>query len=445
LTDNRYQQALDFIYSFIDYEREPGPRTRTTFDLRRVAELLGRLDNPHLKTRPVHIAGTKGKGRVAAMIASVLTTAGYRTGLYTSPHLHFYNERIRVDEKLVSDEELVALVDIVKPAVEDVNQKATYGQLTTFEVTTALGFTHFARKGVDFQVIEVGLGGRLDATNVVQPEVCVITSISFDHTDLLGDTLAKIAAEKAGIIKQGCVVVSSSQVDEVNRVIQKACKNSKAELISVGSDVTWNNLGYQSDRQLLQVKGRLDTYDLSISLLGQYQLDNTATAVAALEVLAEKGFNISRDAITTGLAKVSWEARFQIINRHPLVVVDGAHNVDSVQKLEQSIKQYFTFDRAILIVGFSSDKNLAGMVSEFASFFDEVIATRSIHPRAMDTAPIVSEFGRHGMEAAETDDISIALPLALDLAGDRDIICVTGSLFVAAGAIEQAIVLDLKA
>ena len=178
----------------------------------------------------------------------------------------------------------------------------------------------------------------------------------------------------------------------------------------------------------------------NISIIGMGYVGLTLSAV-----LAEKGFNISRDSIITGLAKVSWEARLQILNRHPLVVVDGAHNVDSVRKLKQSLQQYFTFDRAILIVGFSSDKNLSGMVSEFAPFFDKVIATRSIHPRAMATAPIVAEFGRHGVEVEETDDISIALPLALDSAGDKDIICVTGSLFVAAGAIEQTTVLGLKA
>ena len=443
MLENRYQQALDFIYSFIDYEREPGPRARTTFDLRRVEELMGKVGNPHLKARSVHVAGTKGKGSVAAMIATVLTAAGFTTGLFTSPHLHSYNERIRVDNKPIPDEDIVYLVDKLKPAVEAVNHDATYGQLTTFEVTTALGFMHFAGIKADFQVIEVGLGGRLDATNVIQPEVCIITSISYDHTDLLGNTLAEIAAEKAGIIKQGSVVVSSSQVEEAKNAIVEQCKKSQAEFISVGQDVTWRNPGFESNRQLLQVKGRMAAYDLSIPLLGQHQLDNTATAVAALEVLIEKGFNISKDHITEGLAKVVWEARLQVLNRKPLVVVDGAHNVDSVQKLKQSLRQYFNYDRAILIIGFSSDKNLTGMVSEVAPFFNEVIATRSIHPRAMATAPIVAEFARHGVAVRETDDISIALPLALELAGDKDIICVTGSLFVAAGAIEQVTPLGL--
>jgi len=441
--ENRYQQALDYIYSFIDYERQPGPRSRVTYDLRRMDELLGRLGNPHLKARTVHIAGSKGKGSVAAMVASALTASGYTTGLFTSPHLHDLNERMRVDWEMVSNEELVALVDRLRPEIEAVNQAATYGKLTTFEILTALGFTHFAQKGVDYQVIEVGLGGRLDATNVVHPEVCVITSISLEHTEVLGNTLAEIAAEKAGIIKAGSRVVISPQVEEVDTVIEEACRTHGAELLRVGRDINWHNLRYEQEKQHFQVTGRLDSYQLSIPLLGQYQLDNATAAVAALEVLAEHSPRITLDTIGSGLEGVRWEGRLQILSNHPLLVVDGAHNVDSIRRLKQSLKQYFDFDRVILIIGLSADKDLGGVVSELVSFFDRVIVTRSIHPRAMATAPIVAEFARNGVQAEETDDISIALPRALKLAGDRDLICVTGSLFVVAGAIEQVALLSL--
>jgi dihydrofolate synthase/folylpolyglutamate synthase len=433
-----YQQALDYIYSFIDYETVPRPRDAANYDLRRMEELLGRLGNPHLKAKSVHIAGSKGKGSVAAMMASALTASGYTTGLFTSPHLHTFNERIRVNGELISEAELASLVERLKPEVEAVNGQATYGRLTTFELMTALGFAYFELKGVDFQVIEVGLGGRLDATNVVQPEVCIITSISFDHTEVLGNTLAEIAAEKAGIIKSGCVVVASLQRDEAARVIKDTCLNRGVRLVRVGSDVTWQSLGFDSSQQSLRLTGRLASYELSIPLLGQPQLDNAATAVAALEVLAEKGFHISGDSITKGLAQVSWPGRLQVLSRRPLLVVDGAHNPDSARKLKQSLEQYFDFDRAILVIGASSDKDIAGIVSELVPLFDKVIVTRSIHPRAMATAPIVAEFSQHGVEAQETDDISTALPLALTLAGGKDLICVTGSLFVVAGAIEQA-------
>jgi len=441
----RYQQALDYIYSFIDYESQPRPRDAIHYDLRRMDELLARLDNPHLKARTVHIAGTKGKGSVAAMVASALTASGYITGLYTSPHLHIFNERIRVDDRLISNEELVALVDRLKPEVEAVNEKATYGQLTTFEIITALGFVYFEQKGVDLQVIEVGLGGRLDATNVVQPEICIITSISFDHTEVLGNTLAEIATEKAGIIKPNSIVITSPQADEVDKIIEKACLDCQAELVRVGSDVTWRGTGFDYSQQSLQVQGKLGSYELSIPLLGQHQLNNAATAVAALEILAGKGFHISVGSIANGLAKVDWPGRLQVLSRRPLVVVDGAHNTDSARKLKQSLEQYFDFDKAVLIIGVSSDKDIAGIISELVPLFDEVIATHSIHPRAMPTAPIVAEFRRQGVEAKETDDIAVALPLALNMVGEKDLICVSGSLFVVAGAIEQAKALGLTA
>ena len=438
MINSRCQQALDYIYSFVDYEREPRPRDAVHYDIRRMEELLARLGSPHLEARTVHIAGSKGKGSVAAMMASVFTTSGYTTGLYTSPHLHIFNERIRVDGQLISNPEFVALVDKLRPEVEAVNEKATYGRLTTFELITALGFAYFKLKGVDFQVIEVGLGGRLDATNVVQPEVCLITSISFDHTEVLGNTLAEIAVEKTGIIKPNSIVVTSPQVDEVAKIIEQTCLGCKVELVKVGSDVTWQSLGFDSRRQSLRVKGRLASYELSIPLLGQHQLENTATAVAALEVLAEEGFHVSGDSITRGLAQVSWPGRLQVLNHHPLVVVDGAHNSDSVRKLTQSLEQYFDFDRALLIIGVSFDKDVAGIISKLVPLFDKVIVTHSIHPRAMPIASVVTELRRYGVEVQVADDISAALRLALTLVGEKDLICVTGSLFVVAEAIEQA-------
>ncbi|MFC2021533.1 bifunctional folylpolyglutamate synthase/dihydrofolate synthase, partial [Chloroflexota bacterium] len=276
------------------------------------------------------------------------------------------------------------------------------------------------------------------ATNVVQPEVCIITSISLDHTEVLGKTLAEIAAEKVGIIKPDCIVVTAPQVDEVTGIIEQACLACDVELVKVGSVVTWQGLGFDYSRQSVRVEGRLGSYELSIPLLGQHQLSNAASAVAALEILAEKGFHVSRDNIIGGLAQVSWSGRLQVLSRHPLLVVDGAHNPDSARRLKESLEQYFDFDKAILIIGTSADKDIAGIISELVPLFDKVIATHSIHPRAMPTAPIVAEFSRYGVVAQETDDISIALPLALTLAGEKDIICVTGSLFVVAGAIEQA-------
>jgi len=434
-----YQQALDYIYSYIDYETAPKLRYNpANYDLRRMEELLARLGNPHLNARSIHIAGTNGKGSTAAMVAAALTASGYTTGLYTSPHLNTLNERIRVNGELISDDELIALVERLKPEIELVDQKATYGRLTTFELLTALAFAYFELKGVDFQVLEVGMGGRLDATNVITPEVCIITSISFDHMDVLGNSLAEIAAEKAGIIKPGSIVVASPQLDEADRVIEDTCLNRGAELVRVGRDVTWRRLNFDFNRQLFQVKGRLGSYKLSIPLLGHYQLDNAATAVAALEVLAGRGFSISRDGIINGLNQVSWPGRLQILSRHPLIVADGAHNPDSARKLRHSLEQCFNFNRAILVIGVSLDKDIAGIVPELFPLFDKVIVTRSRHPRAMTPALLKAEFVRHEVETQVVEDVATALSQALALAGDRDLICVAGSLFVVGEAIEQA-------
>lgn len=443
--DARYQEALDYVYSFVDSERQPGVRDASHYDLRRMDELLVRLGNPHLKSKTVHITGSKGKGSTAAMIASVLTASGYTTGLYTSPHLLIFNERMRVDDKLITDLEVVTLIDRLKPEVAAVNAKATYGKLTTFEIMTALGFLFFEYKKVDYQVIEVGLGGRLDATNVVKPDVCIITSISLEHTEVLGNTLALIAVEKAGIIKPGCVTVISPQADEANKVIEKTCRDMGVKLIKVGSDVTWQPLGFDSAKQSFRIKGRFDSYEYSIPLLGQYQLENATTAVAALEGLSEKDPRINKKTVAAGLSQVSWPGRLQVLNRHPLVVLDGAHNPYSAHKLREALERYFEFDKAILILGTSADKDMAGIISELSPMFDKVIATHSIHPRAAPTAILAAELRRQGIEPEETEDISVALPMALDMAGEKDLICVTGSLFVVAGAIEQSQVLHLKA
>jgi dihydrofolate synthase/folylpolyglutamate synthase len=326
MTDSRFQAALDYIYSFVDYETQRRPHDAAHYDLRRVEAILGRLGNPHRKAKSVHVAGSKGKGSVCAMVASVLSASGYRTGLYTSPHLLNFNERIRVDDRLSTNAEIADLVDRIKPEVEAVNAEATYGKLTTFEIITAMGFAYFEMKRCEFNVVEVGLGGRLDATNVILPEVCAITSISLEHTDVLGNTLAEIAGEKAGIIKPGAVVVSSPQADEAARVIERVCQERGARLVRVGTDISWELTRFDATHQSLRVKGRLGVYDLTIPLVGEYQLENATVAVGCLETLAEKGYHVTPDAIEAGMARVDWPGRLQVLREHPCVVADGAHN-----------------------------------------------------------------------------------------------------------------------
>jgi dihydrofolate synthase/folylpolyglutamate synthase len=437
LAEVNYQQAIDYINSYTDYEKIGMPHDPACYDLRRVDELLSLLGNPHQKAGSIHITGTNGKGSVGVMIAAALTAAGYKTGLYTSPHFHTWRERIRVDGELISEDEMARLVTELKPRVEEVNEKATYGELTTFEFLTALAFSYFGQKGVKFQVLEVGLGGKYDATSVITPLVAVITPISYDHTDVLGDTLMQITAEKCGVIKPDSIVISAPQPPEAARVIKEVCRQRQAKLITVGEDITWQCLSFALDGQRLRVQGRI-SYELFLPLLGDHQLVNAATAVAALEVLADKGFDIPRESVAKGLEQVSWPGRFQILRRRPLLVVDGGHNIGAARSLTRSIKQYLDFERAILVMGTSQDKDIAGLVAEVAPLFDQVIVTRSGHPRALPPELLAAEFARHGIKAQLTAGVPSALSLALSLAGEKDLVCVVGSLFVVAEAMEAA-------
>jgi len=432
-----YQQAIDYINSYTDYEKIGMPHDPAFYDLRRVNELLSLLGNPHQKAGSIHITGTNGKGSVAVMIAAALAASGYRTGLYTSPHFHTWRERIQVDGELISEDELAQLVTELKPQLEAVNERSTYGKLTTFEFLTALAFAYFGQKGVRFQVLEVGLGGKFDATSVITPLVSIITPISFDHMDVLGSTLEEIAAEKCGIIKPGGIVVTAPQPPEAAKVIEEVCRQRRAKLITVGKDITWQGLSFALDGQRLRVQGRIN-YELFLPLLGEHQLVNAATAVAALEVLVDKAFDIPKESVAKGLEQVSWPGRFQILRRRPLLVVDGGHNIGAARQLTQSIKQYLDFERAILVMGTSQDKDVASLVAELAPLFDEVIVTRSRHPRALPLAPLAAAFARHGIKAHLADDVTSALSQALALAGERDLVCVAGSLFVVAEAMEAA-------
>jgi dihydrofolate synthase/folylpolyglutamate synthase len=432
-----YQAVLEYILSFTDYEKSPAVLyAAPSFDLRRMEELLERLGNSHLGARAVQVAGTKGKGSTAAMVASALSAAGYRTGFYTSPHLHTFRERISINGRDITKNKLASLVERLKPEIEAVNRRHAYGELTTFEILTAMAFIYFSDAKVDFQVLEVGLGGRLDATNVVEAEVAVITPISFDHTEVLGDTLAKIAGEKAGIIKPRSVVVTSPQQREAEEVIKEVCKQKGARLIAVGRDITWQKLAADISGQSLRVKGQIDSYELTIPLLGDHQLENAATAVAALEALASRGVSIATESIVRGLAKVRWPGRLEILRHKPLFLVDGAHNADSAKRLKEAIKQYFDFQRLILIIGASSDKDIAGIVGELAPLSSVAIATRSRHPRALVPSLLQKELIKQGAATEITESVAAAISRALALAGPRDLVCATGSLFVAAEAIE---------
>ena len=433
-----YRAAVAYIESFTNYERTGlVALTGTNYDLGRVEELLRRLGNPHLGAKTVHIAGTKGKGSTAAMVAGALRCAGYRTGLFTSPHLHSWRERICLDGEPISEEDWAAATEKVRAVADMMKAEARFGGLTTFDLLLALALTYFRERSVQVQVMEAGLGGRLDSTNVMKGDVCVITSISLDHVEVLGDTLDKIAFEKAGIIKPGSIVVSSPQAPEAAAVIEETCRHKGATLVTVGQDITWHKLAADLDGQSFTVQGKAGTHNLRIPLLGDYQLENAATAVAALEALRAYGINVCSDSITAGFANVNWSGRLEILRREPWLVVDGAHNIDSARKLREAIRQCFDFARLILIIGTSSGHNMAAIVEELAPISDVIIATRSRHPRAADPSALVAEFARHGLVAETTESVASAVEKALAMAGGKDLILATGSLFVVAETIER--------
>jgi dihydrofolate synthase/folylpolyglutamate synthase len=430
-----YQQALEYLLKFADYERLP--RAGIVWDLKRIERLLKRLGDPQNYARSVHVAGTKGKGSTSAMIASVLHSAGYRVGLYTSPHLLSYTERIQVDGKPIDESDWARLTELVKPHVEAENRIGDLGELTTFEIFTAMAFLHFRQVKADWQVLEVGLGGRLDATNVVKPQVCVITSISFDHMDVLGDTLGKIAGEKTGIIKAGADVVSAPQFPEAMEVIERVCREKGVRLVKVGENVTWERGEFDVEGQSFRVEGLKGNYDLWLPLLGEHQIENAANAVATIELLVERGVGIKSEDIVQGLARINWPGRLQVLGREPWVIVDGAHNAYSIQRLGEALERYFRSEKLTLILGFGNDKDVAGMTTEAVKITGDIILVASKHPKAMKPEALRAEFQKHGVTPRVVDSVKEAVRLALEGAGHNDLVCAAGSIFVIAEVMEM--------
>jgi dihydrofolate synthase/folylpolyglutamate synthase len=378
------------------------------------------------------VAGTKGKGSVSVLCASALQAAGYKVGLYTSPHLDDYAERIQIDGEFIPHVDLAALVDEIKPYVEAIPE------LTTFEITTALAFMYFNKQNVTAAVIEVGLGGRLDATNIVTPEVSVITSISYDHTHLLGNTLGEIAGEKAGIIKPGIPVVVAPQEEEARLVIEKIADERSSPLLQVGKDILFKEVAHSLEGQRISIwqpeVTDLDPIELSIPLLGPHQIANAAVAYATLRIFDQKGYKIGRDDITNGFATAFWPGRFEVIQRSPTVILDCAHNRDSAQKLRHTLEEYFPGKRAVMIFGASEDKDIQGMFLELMPVVCGLIVVKSFHPRAIEPAKLVELAIPFNRPIHIVDHIPEALEKGLQLTGDNEVVLVTGSIFVVAEA-----------
>jgi dihydrofolate synthase/folylpolyglutamate synthase len=444
--DQEYQDTLDYLFSFIDFSIQRSFRyAPEMFDLARMHELLESLGNPHKQYPIIHVAGTKGKGSVTAMCASALQAANYTVGIYTSPHLVDYTERIQINSNPIPQAELVSLVEEIKPYIESIPR------ITTFEISTALAFYYFYKMNVGIAVVEVGLGGRLDATNVVIPEVSVITSVSLDHTDILGETLAEIAAEKAGIIKPGVPVVLSPQKENAGHIITQIASERIAPLILVGRDIRFERESHALDGQVFLIWAEEDQAlandyfesggvtdwiptRLKIPLLGQHQVENAATAYTALQVVNRSGIKISETEIRHGFKNVTWPGRFEILRENPPIVIDSAHNRDSALKLRLTLDEYFSDLPVILVFGASEDKDVYGMFTELLPRIRQVVAVKSIHPRAMEPetiSEIAQEFGR---PLEIIPDVFDGFEEALQMAGQEAVVLVTGSIFVVAGA-----------
>lgn len=423
--ETRYNLALDYLYSFVDYSlKHSSELAKADFNLDRMFALMESLGNPQNKYPIIHVAGTKGKGSTSALCAAGLKAAGYKAGLYTSPHLLDYVERIQINGEPILHEQLAELVEEIKPAV------ARVPFLTTFEITTALAFMAFAKYDVNAAVFEVGLGGRLDATNIVTPKVSVITSLSYDHTAVLGNTLALIAGEKAGIIKQGVPVVSSPQKDEALEVLERVAKLRGCEFTLVGRDVKFELVEASLEGQRLQVEGRRLQVELQIPLLGLHQVENAAVAYTALKV---SGIPISDEQIQKGFSQVQWRARFEVARRNPPVIFDSAHNQDSFAKLSETLQTYFPDKMIYLIFGASEDKNIPGMFAELKSKIKKIIITRADHPRALEVERIQQLAEQAGAESEAVTPVKSALARALELSSkDGSIVLSAGSMFVTA-------------
>ncbi|OGO27363.1 MAG: hypothetical protein A2W33_08040 [Chloroflexi bacterium RBG_16_52_11] len=436
------------MYSFVDYSLTKVARwSADKFDLQRMEDLLARLGHPERDYPIIHIAGTKGKGSVSAFCASALCAAGYRTGLYTSPHLHDYTERIRVNGKTIPQAVMVEMVEEVRPVIESIRE------LTTFEITTALAFLYFSRQNVEAAVVEVGLGGRLDATNIITPVISVITSLSYDHMFILGNTLEEIAGEKAGIIKPGIPLVLAPQSAGARQVIEKIAVERSAPLIQVGEDIkftiqtrslqgtsltVWREASTHSKAETGNLISNIpaERAQLRIPLLGEHQAENASVAYTALELFSHNGLSLSLQSIQEGFSKTQWPGRFEVLSLQPIVVIDCAHNRDSALKLRLTMEAYFPGKPVILVFGASEDKDIEGMFAELLTLAEKVILTQSTHPRAANPEQLAGIASRYGKPVRITPDIADAVNDALQDMDDEHVLLITGSIFIVAGARE---------
>ena len=407
-------EALEFIQSVCWLGTKPG--------LERITDLLHRLGDPQKELKFIHITGTNGKGSVAAMLTATLNAAGYNVGRFTSPHLRFYNERINVAGEDIPDADLCELAEEMKPAVEGMAEKPT-----EFELWTAMAMCYFKKRACDVVVLEVGLGGRLDSTNVIpSPEVAVITNLALEHTEYLGDTIEKIAFEKAGIIKPGCDVVLYGQSEEAQAVVRAKCAQCGCELTVTDAE--------QQELHESGLEGQVFSYrnrkELRLRLIGTYQYKNAAVALDAIDVLNKRGFAISEQAVTEGFAKVVWPGRFEVLRREPLVIVDGAHNPNGVEELAKCLNVYLPGKKVTFLMGVLADKDYVSMLNSILPMARRFVAVKPESERALPSADLKREIEtRLHIPAIDGGTVKEGIDKALAQADKDDIIVIFGSLY----------------
>ena len=408
-----YDKALSYLYDLQKYGIK--------FGLSSTSNLLARLGNPHKNLKAVHIAGTNGKGSTAAMLSAVLTRIGIQVGLYTSPHLVRFNERFRINDQDVGDCGIMDVFLRVKDVVDE-REPPTF-----FEMTTAMALCLFAERGVDWAILEVGMGGRLDATNVIQPQITIINNVAFDHQEFLGFTLGRIAREKAGIIKQGVPLITAVKQPVALAVIKERCSALAAPFYRVGRQIKVRSRG----RRCFTYRGlkwRLE--NLQLPLAGRHQLLNAATALGALEVLEQLGhFHPTNEQIQEGLSKTCWPGRLEWFSEHPPVLLDGAHNNAGIVSLRKALQEEYIYKKLIIVLGIMADKDLWGMLHRLAPWADHIILTRPRYERAAEPESLREMAGEFAKRTELIRSVRQALKRAMTLATSEDLVVVTGSLY----------------
>ena len=420
-----YKEALAFLDSFIDYEKL-GYKSRRLFNLRRMFRLAEIFKNPQNSFPSIHITGTKGKGSTASFISSILKKAGFRVGTYTSPHLVDPAERIRISGNMITEERMAFHVGEIEKRLK--NKKLDFSP-TFFEMYTILAFNYFRAEKIDFGVIEVGLGGRLDATNIVKPVVACISPVSYDHANILGENLKDIASEKVDIVKKGCTCVSAPQKEDVLKIIKEKCKSLSVELVLIGKDITYEEIRFSEDKEHFNIRGLSGNYmNCASTLIGRHQIINALSAVGIAESLKKMGTDITGQNIKEGISTTKNPGRCELIRREPYVLLDGAQNAESARALKETIKRNFRYEKLILVLGVSKEKDIKGISLELVPLADTVILTKAKIERSEDPDAIKKFIKLKNVRI--TGSVSEAVGLSLNIADKKDLILITGSFFV---------------